>query len=291
MIQLLTDDKKVIYEQQQSEMFPDYCSVLREAIAYGISLEGLCVKSENIDNVYWRGTNLKSVSFRNCSMKRNTFLDCTGILHCYECNLDQSKFKDSKFKDIYISNSVLSKLSFRNALSEQSFLVDCDLTNSIFWESRLKNTTFHTCTLPHTLFYRCTLESLNLLHKTISSDWYENAAFIECDNLSGNMTSIKNLSELYFWETNLSEINFAKDEPITIIENRRSKAVLAIDSDVIWWKTHNRIEILPFRNSVKEFLEEVGNNFPSTDIYLDMDDFDVKEEMLAVCAYIHYLKK
>lgn len=70
---------------------------------------------------------------------------------------------------------------------------------------------------------------------------------------SCDMSYIKDLSQLYFWGTNINQIDFAKQERFSIIENDNSKIIYAIDSAVIWWKHSNRTDIHPFRHSIKEF--------------------------------------
>lgn len=84
MIQLITSDNKIIYELEKSELFPDYRSVLMEAISYHIDLAGLLVESENIDNIVWEGINMCNITFRNCSMKRNEFVECFGKGLCFD---------------------------------------------------------------------------------------------------------------------------------------------------------------------------------------------------------------
>lgn len=209
MIQLLTKDKIILYELQKSEMFPDYCSVLKEAIAYDVSLDGLRVDSENIDGLVWRGINLESVSFHNCSMKRNTFSECIGDLQCFNCNLEQLKIKHSQFQNIDFSDCILLNSTFKDSSSVSSFIIGCDLANVAFSNSHFNNISFHFCNLTNALYYECTLKTSSFLHKEGGIDWYKNMSFIKSLFSSCNMSSVNDLKQLYFWETNINEIDFA----------------------------------------------------------------------------------
>lgn len=275
---------------EKSEMFPDYSSVLREAIVYAIDLKGLHVDSENIDGLIWSECNLNSVSFHNCSMKRNVFFNCSGNLHCYNCNLEHSKIKHSQFADVYFSDCELIKLSVRDSISNNSFIVNSNLSDSTFWDSQFDTITFNSCNLTNTLYHECTLGTSFFVHSEDENNWYHNASFIECELHSCDMSHIKDLSQLYFWEINIHDIEFATPQRFSIINNNRSQIIYAIDSDVIWWKPYiySCPKIRPFRHSVKEFMLELNNNFPTTDIYPEMEDFDVEEELLAVSVYIKY---
>lgn len=286
MIQLLKEDRTVLYELQKSDLLPDYISVLKEALAYAINLDGLYIDSENIDGLVWRETNFNFVSFRNCSMKRNTFLECTGNLQCFNCNLDHSKIKCSHFADVYFSDCELNQLSVRDSNWGNSFIIDSNLYNSIFWNNQFNTITFHTCNLSNVLYHQCTLGDSYFVYDKGEKDWYQNTSFIKCELHSCDMSYITDLSQLYFWETNILKIDFATDQQFSIIKSEKSKIIYAIDSDIIWWKPYSRFENHPFRHNVQEFLSEVNNNFPTTNIYSEMDDLDVKKELRAVCAYI-----
>lgn len=291
MIQLLTKDKTVLYELQKSEMFPDYCSVLLEAIAHKINISGLYVDSEKIDGVVWRGVNLDFVSFFNCSMIKNSFFECSGNLQCFKCNLEQSKIKDSQFKSVDLSDCTLLNASFRCSSIGRCFIIDCNLGNVLFNNIHFNNISFHFCNLTNVTYYECILVTSDFVHKNEGSDWYYNMSFIKTRVSSCNMSCINDLSQLFFWETNIEEFDFATHQRFTIIENNRSKVIFAIDSDVIWWKPFRRDEIHPYRHSIQEFLLEVNDRFPTTDVYPEMDDLDVEEELLAVCAYVSCWEK
>lgn len=104
------------------------------------------------------------------------------------------------------------------------------------------------------------------------------------------MKSIKEISQLFFWDSNLRDIHseFGKKERFTEIENERSTVIYAIDSNVVWWKPYSweDNEKGIFRGTLKEFTEEVRNGFPTTDLYPKNADYEIEEELLHVCNYL-----
>ena len=289
MIQLITSDNKIIYELEKSELFPDYRSVLMEAISYHIDLAGLLVESENIDDIVWKGINMSSITIRNCSMKRNEFIECFGKGLCFDsCDLTSLKIKKSNLNELHISNSNLSQLSFRNSCSCNSFIIGCDCRNSSFYESDIRQTGFHTSNISGTIFKNCCLDKAIFVHDKPSKEWIKNTIFVDCSMAECGMNYVDDISLLYFWDTNLYDIQFRNKERFTEIINKQSKVIYAIDSDVVWWKTYswNNEEKRLFRGSLKEFREEVENGFPTTDLYPDMDDYEIEAELLKVIRYL-----
>lgn len=102
------------------------------------------------------------------------------------------------------------------------------------------------------------------------------------------MDYVVDISLLYFWDTNLYDIQFRNKERFTEVINKQSKVIYAIDSDVVWWKPYswNNEEMRLFRGSLKEFRKEVENGFPTTDLYPDMDDYEIEAELLKVIRYL-----
>ena len=52
------------------------------------------------------------------------------------------------------------------------------------------------------------------------------------------MRYVDNISLLYFWDTNIRNIQFKDNERFTDVENTHSKVLYAIDSDTVWWKPY-----------------------------------------------------
>lgn len=288
-IQLVDHHGHVLYELEQSELFPDFRSVLREAIAYKINLKDLNIESENIDGVMWRGVNLDSISMKDCSMKKSEFIECTGKwLQLNSCDLSHSKFKKTINNEMHISDCNLSFCSFRDVVSEGSFVIGCDLSKSVFYGCNLKGTRFHTCNLSDVFFHKCSLDSTGFIHLYPGSEWIKNATFVSCSLIECDMKYVEDISTLYFWDTDLRGIKFKKEERITEISNDNSKIVYAIDSDVVWWKPYswNGDDKSIFRGNLKEFTVEVESWFPTTDLYPEMTDYEIEEELSLVCIYL-----
>ncbi len=274
MIQLLTRDKNVLYELEQSEIFPDYRSVLGEAIALNVDLTGLYVESERLDEIMWRGNDLKWVTFSNCSLKRNEFIDCEFVqLNIYNSDLQLSKFKKSSIKESQFLESNLSKGRFS----------DCEM----------ENVAFHDTNLAATFFLNCFINEGKFKNGDTNTDWIRDSYFIGCTFSESNMESVKDISVIYFWETNPQEIEFYKDECFTEVINKSSKVLYAIESDVVWWKPYswNKDKYRFFRGSLEDFCKEVRNGFPTTDLYPDMTDIEIEDELLRVCFYLESWKK
>lgn len=41
-----------------------------------------------------------------------------------------------------------------------------------------------------------------------------------------------------------------------------------------------------FRGTLEEFSHEVQNGFPTTDLHPEMDDLEIRRELLLVCQYL-----
>ncbi len=289
MIQLLTRDNQIIYEVEKSDLFNDYCSVLKEAIALKVDLSNLYVNSECIDDVIWNGLNLKCASFINCSMQNNTFINCdVQGLSLDTCNLTKLKIRNSTIKDLHANNCNLYSLSVRNSFINNGFIIDCNCKKSLFFQNEIDNFSFHTCDISEAQFNKCELIEIRFIHDKQSADWINNTGFLYCSVVTCEMKYIDDISVLYFWETDVREINFKKDERFTEIINSNSRVLYAIDSDVVWWKPHlweNNDELI-FRGTLQEFQQEIKKGFPTTDIYPKMDDAEIEDELLKVCVFL-----
>ncbi len=289
MIQLITDDNKIIYELEKSELFPDYRSVLKEAIALNINLKGLVVKSELIDNVVWRGIDMSLVSFEDCSMKRNEFIECFGkIVGFHACDLTSLKIKKSNIEDLSLVDCNLFRLSFRNSVAYNIHMLNCNCGKSSFYKSDIKHTGFHTTNISETIFNKCCIDKSNFVHVKPNKEWMKDTVFFECSFEGCKMEDVDDISLLYFWDSDVREIEFKNEERFTEVVNDNSKVIYAIDSDVVWWKPYswNEDETWLFRGTLKEFQEEVKSGFPTTGLFPKMDDYEVENELLKVSKFL-----
>ena len=294
-IQLKTREEKVLYEWEKSKVFPNYRAVLVEAISLGIDLTGLRAVNEEINNVDWKGARSNSFSFENCSMKKNKFIDCTyDFLGITSSDLAGSIFKTCKIKCLHCTESNLSHTNISNSTWHSSFLIECKLAYASFYNCDLTHIGFHTTDLSETIFKKCRLDNSSFVHTQPNSAWMSNTTFLSCSFKECSMEYVKDISQLFFWDSNIRDIyfDFSKRERFTEIENENSKVVYAIDSDVVWWKPSswkNRGKDI-FRGTLKEFTEEVRNEFPLTDLDSSGMDYEIEEELFHVCKYLESWK-
>jgi uncharacterized protein YjbI with pentapeptide repeats len=290
-IQLKTREGKVLYKLEKSELFPSYRAVLVEAISLGTDLTGLYVVNEEINNVDWKGACSSSFSFKKCSMRRNKFIDGTyDFLGIGSSDLTGATFKTCKIKSLHCDGSNLRHTFIRNSSWHSSFLIRCELTNASFYNCDLTNIGFHTANLSETIFNKCRLDNSSFIHPQPNSGWMNNTTFLSCSFKECSMEYVKDISQLFFWDSNLRDIyfDFGNEERFTEIENENSKVVYAIDSDVVWWKppSWEDKEKGIFRGTLKEFTEEVRNEFSLTDLDPSGMDYEIEEELLHVCKYL-----
>lgn len=288
-IQLLTDKKKVLYELEQSELFPDYRSVLCEAIALNIDLTDLCVELETINEVIWKGINLKGIFFKNCSMRKNEFIECNlKYVSINNCDFQSSKFKKSTIINFYITNTNSLAMSFKNCTLNDGLFLSCNLGKTNFYNCKSDHVSFNSTNLTETFFKDCEITSGSFIHDKTNTEWMMNTYFVDCNLSEIEMRDIQDVSSLYFWETNVHEIKFMGDQQFTEVINDRSKVLYAVDSDVVWWKPYSwdDDERRIFRGTLKEFADEVRNEFPTTDLYPSMMDYEIENELLRVCLYL-----
>lgn len=284
----------MIFELEKSDMFPDFCSVLNEAIVNKINLNELHIDSENIDNFQWQSFDLSLIYFSNCSMKKNVFSNCTGVLNFSNCNLSHSKINNSNFNSTHISDSIMNAMNIKNSSFINSFIIASEIQNTTFWNTNLSHIGFHTCTLSNSLFYNCDLSNSSFIHSLNSILWYKDTKFIECKMDCCNMSSVTSINEMYFWNTNIELIEFSENEKFTIIENTNSKVIYAIESNIIWWLPHHTISTppkIPFRQTLDEFICEIKQGFPTSDIHPEMSDLEVEYELCSVAEYLKYWQR
>ncbi|MDX9883731.1 MAG: pentapeptide repeat-containing protein [Prolixibacteraceae bacterium] len=293
-IQLLTQEKKVLYELDQSGLFPDYRSVLCEAIALKIDLTGLVVDSEQLDEVIWRGTEMKSVLFRNCSLKKNEFIDCNiSGLYIGNSDFSSSKFKKSALNDFHILNSDFSKTRFKDCSMWNHFFLDCNFNKAAFYNCKVDDISFNSTNLPGTFFYNCRINNGHFVHSDTNTGWLKETGFVGCNLSECQIDSVVDISGMYFWETNVQDIQMMEEECFTEVVNKNSKVLYAIYSDVVWWKPYSWAddEKRIFRGSLEEFSNEVRTGFPTTGLYPEMGDYEIEEELLRVCRYLKSWEK
>lgn len=222
-------------------------------------------------------------------MQRTKLIECSGNNMNFDCcNLRALKVNKSTFNGLHILDSNLTELSFRNSCAENAFINESKCSKASFYQSNLEGTTFHTCNISETIFDTCRLHATDFIHFKPNKMWMMDTYFIDCSTVACNMNYVEDISLLYFWGTNIRNIQFKADERFTEVENMHSKVVYAIDSDTVWWKpyvwSNNPTKI--FRGTLEQFNDEVQNNFPSTELYPEMDDFEIKSELLLVCQYL-----
>jgi hypothetical protein len=290
MIQLLTRENDIIYEVAKSELFQDYRSVLREAIAYQIDLSNLFVDSECIDDVAWYGVNLTNATFINCSMKKNTFLDCVfDGLQLDNCNTSNFKIRNSTINDLHFNNCDLSSSSIVNSFVNNGLFIDCDCKKSLFLKSKIRNLAFNSSNISETFFKKCDFIEISFVHDKPSAEWINNVGFLYCSVFGCEMNHVDDVSVLYFWEVDVNEIDFKRNERFTEVMSPNTRILYAIDSDVVWWKPrlYQEEDELLFRGTLKELQYEIEHGFPTTDIYPEMEDSEIEDELLKVFVFLN----
>ena len=290
-IQLKTKNGRVIYELEKSDMFPDYKSVLREAISFSIDLEDLYVKSENLEGLVFSNTKSKSLNFEDCFLKGIEFINCElGYIQFKNCILFHSKYKKSKIKSLSFKNSDLKFSIFRNSALEELDLENIDISGSVFYKFSVQFISFRNSNLSNVLFNLCSMETMNLYNESPSVKWIKDAMFLNCNFSKCNMEDVDDISVLYFWDTPFNGIKFKNEERFTKVINTYTRLDYAIDSDVVWWKpySYQEDEIKIFRGTLQDLINEINNNFPTTDIFPYMGDIEEykESELRIVCKYL-----
>ena len=289
MFQIKSTDNKILFHWEKSELFPDFRSVLKETMANQNDFKELYIDSENLDTFTWNEINLNYIRFKNCSMVGSQFINCHGVQLSFEnCDITSLKIKKSKIEHLFIHNCIASKLSFRNTTFSSGSFDSCECNHSTFYQCDLSVFRFYSCNLRDSFFYKCNLDESHFTTNNSDDEKMQNIYFVECSVKDCEMLYVENLSQLYFWETNIRDITFMNEENFIEVINPLSKIIYAINSDVVWWKPYSWAEKEKgiFRGSLKQFKDEVYNNFPTTDLYPDMNDYEIQDELIKVITYL-----
>lgn len=291
-IQLKNTDAEVLYELEESEQFPDYRSVLCEAIALKIDLTSLRVEDEQIDGLIWKEINVSSLFFANCSMKNSEFIDCEATFYISSCDLTSSRMKNCKITGIHISDSNLKAFKVKDSKLD-GFITASNCSDATFYNSDLSRICFHTTQLFDTVFKNCNLTEASCIIGKENHKWVKNTYFIHCDMTYFEFDFLHDISLLYLWDTNIRDIYFKNRTPITEIINENCKVIYAIYDDVVWWKAYswNDDDKKIFKGSLKEFIHEVRNDYPKTQLDFLGVDFEQDDELLKVCDYLERWSK
>lgn len=276
-IQLKNSDGNVIYSLEKSDLFPDYHSVLKEAISLGIDLSKLNVKNENLDNISFNQSKLSGACFQNCSMKKVEFVECGGdSVSIDKCNLEGVKFKRFDLNNMHIANSDLSSSRFKDSRANNVFIIDCNLSKSVFTKCILNNACFHTTNLFEVIFDGSLLVDSRFIHTLSDSSWVKDARFNYCEMKDCDLKQIQDISVLYIKESNIQDA-LLNNQQFTKIINDNSTILYAIDSDVVWWDS--------FRGNLENLKHEVENGFPTTHVDQAIEVY-CYHELSRVCVYL-----
>ena len=96
-----------------------------------------------------------------------------------------------------------------------------------------------------------------------------------------------------FWNCNLRDIKFERNLDFVEVINSHSKVVYCIQTDTLWWRPelgYSRTEPI-FRYNLKNFIKEVENEFPMTEVYNSTYDVTIDDELSLVCEYLKFVRK
>ncbi len=298
----ITDSKgNVLYCIEQSELFPDFRSVLLDAIAHGIDLSNLYVENQDLQKMYFQGVNLCDAEFKNCNMRGAEFINCiANDIFFDQCNLISLKIKKSNFYDsgfncsnmsnanisnsnlnsAYITKSNLSNINASNSDFLNSSFIDCTLESSKFSKIQAKNVCFHTSNLANTLFEQCFLVDAKFIHPSSAFDWLQDVTFSFCNLKDCDLNWLPNLSMLFINESNIQEA-ILNHQSFTKIINEHTTVLYAIDSDTVWWNS--------FRGTIEDFRNEIEADFPRTNVGQEFEVY-AYNELCKVLAYLEQSK-
>ena len=263
IIEIKSHDNRVLYSLEKSEMFPDYRSVLQEALAFGIDLTGLFVKDENIDNLEFMRFKINNVRFENCSMVNVQFIESEGeSIRFSGCKLNRIKFKRSKIREVRFYDSEINDAHFIESDLPDLKLDECNLSDSEFLECRMNNTSFYHCHLPRAIFKHSSLQKGRFVHRTADDGWMQDVRFEFCEMEECDLERIKNLGILYINESDIDKA-LTKYENFTKLSTHRISILYAIKSDVVWLNCYSNTSWdISFRGSFNEFKNEVDKYYP-----------------------------
>lgn len=272
----ITDcEGNVLYSLEQCEMFPNYTAVLKDAIAQGKDLTGLCIKNQNISNVVFQGTTLYNAVFENCNFHKVEFIECQADSVWFNmCNLDGLKVKKTNLSNAHIQKCSISKAHFTRSNLNDSSIFDSNLHLAVFLKTQLNNVRFYDCNLEKAEFEGCSLAKAGFYNLSPTYQWINDVLFSNCILNDCDLSSLKSLSMLYIRECNIEDAEL-KDQNFTRVINTYTKVLYAIESDTVWWED--------FRGNFEQFKDMVENDTMENGTKYYLDDFLYDELSKVVC--------
>jgi uncharacterized protein YjbI with pentapeptide repeats len=274
MIEIKSYDNRILYSLEKSEMFPDYRSVLQEALAIGIDLTGLFVKNEIIDNLQFNRFKINNVRFENCSMVNVQFIESEGdSIRFSGCNLNRIKFKRSKISEIHFYKSEMNKAHFIKSNFPDLHLDECNLSSSEFHDCQINNSDFYDCSLTKTIFRHSSLQKARYANQSSDDGWMQDVRFEFCRMEECDLERIKNLGILHINESNI-DYAFTNNANFTKLSTYKLSILYAIESDIVWMNDNSDslLNVL-FRGSFTDFKKEVDASYPEWYVQFFADDF------------------
>jgi len=284
-------DNRILYSLEKSEMFPDYRSVLQEALAFGIDLTGLLVKDENIDNLQFNRFKINDVRFENCSMVNVQFIESEGdSIRFSGCNLNRIKFKRSKISEIHFYKSKMNKAHFIKSVFPDLHLDECNLSSSEFHECQINKSDFCNCNLPKTVFKHSSLQKARFAGRVSEDGWMQDVRFEFCEMEECDLERIKNLGILYINESNIDHA-FTNNANFTKLSTFKLSILYAIESDIVWMNDNSDSLLnVSFRGSFTDFKKEVDASYPELYVQYFADDFP-GDWIDKACKYLEVWKE
>ncbi|PHR86030.1 MAG: hypothetical protein COA80_19975 [Leeuwenhoekiella sp.] len=294
LIQLKTREGTVLYEQEQSALFPDYRSVLVEAIATGVDLDNLYIRGRKLDNLVFKGVKIKGLTFSNCIVVNARFEDCElEAFHISYCDCSRLKIKNSKLEGHW-SNSIFNGSSLRGMVSNLLYIEYCKMADTHFKDCVFTHISFHSVDLIKAWFENSDFEIGYFLHKENTADWYTDMTLLHCKLGEVHFTSIQDLSKLFVWHTNLRDAfhDWSAPPEIVKVESNNSTVVYCADQDVLWWKQEDWFyeKHLIWRSTLQDFIDEVANEYPKTEILQTAMGVYIDDELELVSDYLKKVK-
>ncbi|TNJ41357.1 pentapeptide repeat-containing protein [Tamlana fucoidanivorans] len=297
MIQLVSKEGKIIYKLPTSEMFPNYRSVLVEAIAIGVDLSKLHVVGEDINNVNWERASFNELSFENCKMVNNAFKNCTATLRFESCDISRCKIKNSIISDLNATNCEAANVVIQKTKIDYGQIDRCNLANLRIENSHLIRVSFYVPFIKEAIFRNSLFDHV-AIYEGKKERWCQDVSLIDLVFNECRLDGLKDLSQLYLWNIkNTEEMWFENmDYRYSIILNANSTILYSLDFDVVWWNYREYgyaepKQVRPLRMTSNEFIAEVKNDYPTTEIYPQCTDDDLDDELVAAVAYIKTIKE
>ncbi|MCC4214410.1 pentapeptide repeat-containing protein [Leeuwenhoekiella parthenopeia] len=293
--QLKSREGVILHQQPQGLLFPDYRSVLEDALTKNIDLTGLSLKDEDLSNLKWIGVRATELYFKNCSLTNNRFEDCRfNYFSLQHCDCSHSVFKDTDLRYGHWSNLILDHVRFLTMPNMELFIIDCSCKAVLFRNCNLSHITFHSVNLTQTTFKNSRLGYAAFINAETTNSWMDEVSFLNCKIGEVQFHKYNNLRNLYFWKTRIVDIDFAYCERPVIfrVENPSCIVVYCVDQDVLWWKPEFWAGKSPriWRSGLQEFEFEIKNTYPKTQVLQSPLGAFVDEELQLVCSYFQALK-